>query len=61
VLKVSVIDVQKDNKLCETYIRKKGLNEGKFIENWEGYWTLCMNLMELDIFHSALELHQTFL
>jgi hypothetical protein len=39
VLQVSVIDVQKDNKLCETNIRKKGLTEEEFIGNGEGYWT----------------------
>jgi len=51
VLQVSVIDVQKDNKLCETNICKKGLTEGEFIGNWEIYWTECTNLMKLYIFH----------
>jgi hypothetical protein len=37
-LQVSVIYVHKGNKIYETYICKKGLNEGEFIGNWEGYW-----------------------
>jgi len=39
VIKVSVIDVQKDNRLCEICVTEKGLTEGEFIGNWEGCWT----------------------